>query len=64
MAGGALAAVLAGGPACLVLQTMPVRAQAADPAAEQIQGFYEALTASMKSGGTAKSRYEKLEPAV
>jgi phospholipid transport system substrate-binding protein len=60
----ALAAVLAGGPASLMLQTMPVRAQAADPAVTQVQGFYDALTASMKSGGTAKSRYEKLEPAV
>ena len=30
----------------------------------QVQGFYDALTASMKSGGTAKSRYDKLKPAV
>jgi len=29
-----------------------------------VQGFYDALLASMKSGGTAKSRYEKLKPAV
>jgi phospholipid transport system substrate-binding protein len=59
-----LAAVLAGGPAGFVLQIMPVRAQAADPAVEQVQGFYDVLIAAMKSGGTAKSRYEKLEPAV
>ena len=43
---------------------MPVQAQAADPAVEQVKGFYDALLASMKSGGTAKSRYEKLKPAV
>ena len=29
-----------------------------------MQGFYDALVASMKSGGTAKSRYDKLKPAV
>jgi phospholipid transport system substrate-binding protein len=29
-----------------------------------VQNFYDALTACMKSGGTAKSRYEKLKPAV
>ena len=39
-------------------------AQAADPAVEQIQGFYDALTASMKSGGTTKSRYDRLRPAI
>ncbi|MBN9588995.1 MAG: ABC transporter substrate-binding protein [Alphaproteobacteria bacterium] len=39
-------------------------AQAADPAAAQIQVFYDALVASMKSGGTAKSRYDRLRPAV
>jgi phospholipid transport system substrate-binding protein len=59
-----LAMLLTGAPAAVFLKTMPVRAQGADPAAEQIQGFYDALTASMKSGGTAKSRYEKLKPAV
>ena len=42
----------------------PAQAQAADPAVAQVQGFYDALPASMKSGGTAKSRYEKLKPAV
>jgi phospholipid transport system substrate-binding protein len=54
----------AAAPAALILPTQSVQAQAADPAVAQIQGFYEALTASMKSGGTAKSRYEKLKPAV
>ena len=34
----------------------PAQAQAADPAAAAVQGFYDALTASMKAGGTAKSR--------
>src|SRR6201996_1951859 len=51
--------VLAGGVA-----PRTARAQGADPAVAQIQGFYDALTASMKSGGTTKSRYEKLKPAI
>jgi phospholipid transport system substrate-binding protein len=51
-------------PTALIMKAEPVQAQAADPAVEQIQGFYDALTSSMKSGGTAKSRYEKLKPAV
>ena len=59
-----LALLLAGAPAMVMLQTAPSQAQAADPAVEQIQGFYDALTAMMKSGGTTKSRYEKLKPAV
>jgi len=42
----------------------PAQAQAADPAVAQVQGFYDALQASMKAGGTPKSRYEKLKPAV
>ena len=65
----ALALLLAGAPAAVLLETASARAQssqekAADPAVEQIQGFYDALTASMKSGGTTKSRYEKLKPAI
>jgi phospholipid transport system substrate-binding protein len=59
-----LVLVLAGTPAALVIETNQVRAQAADPAVAQIQGFYDALTASMKSGGSTKSRFEKLRPAV
>ncbi len=43
---------------------VPARAQGADPAAAAVQNFYDALVASMKSGGTTKSRYEKLKPAV
>ncbi len=43
---------------------VPARAQGADPAAAAVQNFYDALVASMKSGGTAKSRYEKLKPVV
>jgi phospholipid transport system substrate-binding protein len=43
---------------------MPAHAQPSDPAAATIQNFYDALVASMKSGGTAKSRYDKLKPAV
>jgi phospholipid transport system substrate-binding protein len=59
-----LALLLAGAPTMVMVQTAPSQAQAADPAVAQIQGFYDALTASMKSGGTTKSRYEKLKPAV
>jgi phospholipid transport system substrate-binding protein len=59
-----VALMLAGAPAALMLETAPAQAQAADPAVAQIQGFYDALTASMKSGGTAKSRYDRLKPAV
>jgi phospholipid transport system substrate-binding protein len=56
--------MLAGTPALLAVEILPVQAQAADPAVGQVQGFYDALVASMKSGGSAKSRYEKLKPAV
>jgi len=48
----------------LMAANLPAQAQPSDPAAATIQNFYDALTASMKSGGTAKSRYEKLKPAV
>ena len=47
-----------------LLFTLPAGAQGGDPAAASVQNFYDALTASMKAGGTAKSRYEKLKPAV
>ena len=59
-----LALLLAGAPAAVMLQAAPACAQAADPAVAQIQGFYDVLIATMKSGGSAKSRYEKLKPAV
>jgi phospholipid transport system substrate-binding protein len=59
-----VALMLAGVPAFVAIQAVPVWAQAADPAVQQVQGFYDALLASMKSGGTAKSRYDKLKPAV
>jgi phospholipid transport system substrate-binding protein len=42
----------------------PVAAQGVDPAIAPVQNFYDALTGSMKAGGTAKSRYDKLKPAV
>jgi phospholipid transport system substrate-binding protein len=58
LCGGAAVSVLA------ALSPLSVRAQGADLAAAQIQDFYDALTAMMKSGGTAKSRYDKLKPAV
>lgn len=50
--------------AILVVAAPMAQAQSADPAVAQVQGFYDGLTASMKSGGTAKSRYEKLKPVV
>jgi phospholipid transport system substrate-binding protein len=51
-------------PATTALSPWPVMAQGSDPAVAQIQGFYDALTAMMKSGGSAKSRYDRLKPAV
>lgn len=59
-----LALLLAGAPAVVLLDIAPAQAQAADPAVTQIQTFYDALTASMKSGGSTKARYEKLKPAI
>ena len=58
------AMILAGVPALSVVPAAPAQAQTTDPAVAQVQGFYDALLASMKSGGSAKSRYEKLKPAV
>jgi phospholipid transport system substrate-binding protein len=47
------------------LMLRPANAQgAADPAAASVQTFYDGLTATMKLGGTAKGRYEKLKPVV
>ena len=51
-------------PAVLPGSAMAQTAQSADPSSAQVQGFYDALLASMKSGGSAKSRFEKLKPAV
>jgi phospholipid transport system substrate-binding protein len=48
----------------IVTAAVPARAQGGDPAAATVQGFYDALVASMKSGGTTKSRYDKLKPAI
>jgi phospholipid transport system substrate-binding protein len=64
-----MALLLAAAPALVLIQAQPVQAQSspdksADPAAAQVQSFYDGLVASMKSGGTAKSRYEKLKPVV
>ena len=57
--------ILTGGLiAALLAFSLPAFAQSADPAVATVEGFYDALTASMKSGGTPKSRYEKLKPAV
>ncbi len=43
---------------------LPAQAQPSDPSALAVQNFYDALVASMKAGGTAKTRYDKLKPAV
>jgi len=59
-----LALMLAAAPVMAVISAQPVQAQAADPAVTQVQGFYDVLVASMKSGGSAKSRYDKLKPVV
>jgi phospholipid transport system substrate-binding protein len=59
-----VALLLAASPTALILAAQPAMAQAADPASAQVQGFYDALLAMMKSGGSVKSRYEKLKPAV
>jgi phospholipid transport system substrate-binding protein len=50
--------------ACLLFARAPAMAESGDPAATSVQNFYDALTASMKAGGSAKSRFEKLKPAV
>ena len=63
-----VAVMLAGAPAAVLLPLQAAQAQsqaqAADPAVAQVQGFYDALTASMKAGGSAKGRYDKLKPAI
>jgi phospholipid transport system substrate-binding protein len=59
-----VALLLTAAPAILVFETAPVQAQAADPAVAQVQGFYDTLIASMKMGGSAKGRYDKLKPTV
>jgi phospholipid transport system substrate-binding protein len=59
-----LGLMLAAAPVLTAMQIQSAQAQAADPSVAQVQGFYDALTASMKAGGTAKSRYDKLKPAV
>jgi phospholipid transport system substrate-binding protein len=59
-----VALLLTAVPSALLLETMPVQAQAADPAVAQIQGFYDTLLAAMKMGGSAKGRYDKLKPTV
>jgi phospholipid transport system substrate-binding protein len=49
----------------LVFATAPAGAQGtADPAAASVQNFYDVLTAGMKAGGSTKSRFDKLKPAI
>jgi phospholipid transport system substrate-binding protein len=59
-----VALLLAAAPSAVVFETMPAQAQATDPAVVQVQGFYDTLVASMKMGGSAKGRYDKLKPTV
>jgi phospholipid transport system substrate-binding protein len=59
-----LGLMLAAAPALTAFPIQSAQAQASDPSVAQVQGFYDVLTASMKAGGTAKSRYDKLKPAV
>jgi phospholipid transport system substrate-binding protein len=59
-----VALALGAAPLLAGARLQPVQAQAADAGVAQVQGFYDALLASMKAGGSAKSRYEKLKPAV
>lgn len=59
-----LGLMLAATPVLTAFPISAAQAQAADPSVAQVQGFYDVLTASMKAGGTAKSRYDKLKPAV
>ena len=59
-----LGLMLAAAPVLTAFPISAAQAQAADPSVAQVQGFYDVLTASMKAGGTAKSRYDKLKPAV
>jgi len=59
-----LGLMLAAAPVFTALPISAAQAQAADPSVVQVQGFYDVLTASMKAGGSAKSRYDKLKPVV
>lgn len=60
----AVALPLTAAPALLTMSVPAAQAQAADAPVAQVRGFYDALTASMKMGGSAKGRYDKLRPAV
>ncbi len=60
----AVALALAAAPALLTVPSQPAQAQAADAPVAQVRGFYDALTAAMKMGGSTKGRYERLRPAV
>ena len=49
---------------CAGLLPAGAQSAASDPAAQSVQNFYDALTGAMKAGGSAKSRFDKLKPAV
>ena len=53
--------MLAAAPAALTSCRQPAQAQAADPAVAQVQGFYDALTARMKAGGTRQGALREAE---
>lgn len=44
--------------------SLPGAAQAADPAAKQVESFYATLVDAMKSGGSVQSRSAKLKPTI
>lgn len=52
--------------AALMFGALPVAAADVDPAAQTVQGFYDALLETMKQGKQLgfKGRYDKLKPAV
>ena len=60
----AVALTLTAAPALLTMSVPAAQAQAADAPVAQVRGFYDALTASMKMGGSAKGRHDTLRPAV
>jgi len=59
-----VALMLAAAPVWTALEMRPAQAQPPTPRWRRCRAFTIVLQASMKSGGSAKSRYEKLKPAV
>src|SRR5580693_1803365 len=52
-------------PVCSAVMCFPVCAWAqSDSAVATVQNFYDGLLASMKLGGAARARFDRLEPAI